>query len=113
MKPRVRALTALVLAASAALAAAPEKSSVVRVATLLPSVEGALRDVDGVAVVAGVRSSFRAPERQDVIDLGSPHHPNVERDGDTVTFLVWSHDVGGVTTRDVELAARIDEVLSG
>lgn len=40
------------------------------------------------------------------------HHPNVERDGDTVTFLIWSHDVGGVTTRDVELAARIDEVLS-
>jgi iron complex transport system substrate-binding protein len=75
MKVRIAA----VLAASlAALAAAPG-SEPVRVATLLPSVEEALRGVDGVAVVAGVRSSFRAPERTDVIDLGSPHHPNVER----------------------------------
>jgi iron complex transport system substrate-binding protein len=78
MNSRARVLT-LSLVALAALAAAPDKGSVARVATLLPSVEGALRGVDGVTVVAGVRNSFRAPERKDVIDLGSPHHPNVER----------------------------------
>ena len=50
-----------------------------KVATLLPAVEDALRDVPGVSIVAGVRTSFRAPERTDVIDLGSPHSPNVER----------------------------------
>jgi iron complex transport system substrate-binding protein len=74
---RIR-IAALLAAALAALAAAPG-SEPVRVATLLPSVEDALRGADGVAVVAGVRSSFRAPERTDVIDLGSPHNPNVER----------------------------------
>jgi iron complex transport system substrate-binding protein len=51
----------------------------VRVATLVPCVEDALRDVDGVRVVAGIRASMRAPERKDVIDLGSPHAPNLER----------------------------------
>jgi iron complex transport system substrate-binding protein len=50
-----------------------------RVATLLPCVEDALRGVDGVTVVAGIRASMRAPERTDVIDLGSPHSPNLER----------------------------------
>ena len=50
-----------------------------RVATLLPCVEDALRDVPGVRVVAGIRSSMRAPERTDVVDLGSPHSPNLER----------------------------------
>jgi iron complex transport system substrate-binding protein len=74
---RIR-LAALLAIAFVALAANPSAEPV-RVATLLPSVEQALRGIDGITVVAGVRSSFRAPERTDVIDLGSPHHPNVER----------------------------------
>jgi iron complex transport system substrate-binding protein len=74
---RIR-IAALLIAALAALAAT-KGAEPVRVATLLPSVENALRGVDGVTVVAGVRSSFRAPERSDMVDLGSPHHPNVER----------------------------------
>ncbi|MEM7410330.1 MAG: ABC transporter substrate-binding protein [Myxococcota bacterium] len=75
---RMAALTLLVLLTAAATASA-EAAKSLRVATLLPSVEDALRDLPGVEVVAGVRRSFTAPERTDVIDLGSPHHPNVER----------------------------------
>jgi 4a-hydroxytetrahydrobiopterin dehydratase len=41
------------------------------------------------------------------------HHPEVERREDGMRFVLWSHDAGGVTSRDVELAARIDQVLSG
>lgn len=51
----------------------------VRVATLLPAVEHALQGVPNVKVVASIRASMRAPERTDVVDLGSPHSPNLER----------------------------------
>ena len=41
------------------------------------------------------------------------HHPDVTREGDTVTFRLWTHSAGGVTAKDVDLAARIDAQLSG
>ena len=41
------------------------------------------------------------------------HHPDVSRDADSVTFRLWTHSAGGVTAKDVELAARIDAQLSG
>jgi 4a-hydroxytetrahydrobiopterin dehydratase len=41
------------------------------------------------------------------------HHPVVSRDDDSVTFRLWTHSAGGVTTKDVDLASRIDRTLSG
>ena len=41
------------------------------------------------------------------------HHPDVARDGTGVTFRLWTHSAGGVTAKDVDLAARIDQQLSG
>jgi 4a-hydroxytetrahydrobiopterin dehydratase len=41
------------------------------------------------------------------------HHPDVERAEDGVTFRLWTHSAGGVTAKDVDLAARIDQQLSG
>jgi 4a-hydroxytetrahydrobiopterin dehydratase len=41
------------------------------------------------------------------------HHPQVERGDGAVTFTLTTHSAGGVTVLDVELAAQIDEVLSG
>ena len=41
------------------------------------------------------------------------HHPEVERAPDSVTFRLWTHSAGGVTAKDVDLAARIDRELSG
>jgi 4a-hydroxytetrahydrobiopterin dehydratase len=41
------------------------------------------------------------------------HHPDVSRDADSVTFRLWTHSAGGVTAKDVDLAARIDAQLSG
>jgi len=35
------------------------------------------------------------------------HHPDVDLRYPTVAVTLWSHDVGGVTSRDVELARRI------
>lgn len=41
------------------------------------------------------------------------HHPDISRDGNGVTFRLWTHSAGGVTAKDVDLAARIDQQLSG
>ncbi|GAA4059236.1 4a-hydroxytetrahydrobiopterin dehydratase [Nonomuraea soli] len=41
------------------------------------------------------------------------HHPDIQRTGDGVRFRLSTHEAGGVTPRDVELAARIDQILSG
>jgi 4a-hydroxytetrahydrobiopterin dehydratase len=36
------------------------------------------------------------------------HHPSVNWTYNTVTFTLSTHDAGGVTQRDFELASRID-----
>ena len=41
------------------------------------------------------------------------HHPEVAQDKGAMAFTLWTHSGGGVTAKDVDLAARIDCVLSG
>jgi 4a-hydroxytetrahydrobiopterin dehydratase len=41
------------------------------------------------------------------------HHPLVDRSPGSLRFHLWSHSAGGITQKDVELAARIDQVISG
>jgi len=40
------------------------------------------------------------------------HHPDVQLGWGRVSFELSSHDVGGVTARDVELARRIDALAA-
>jgi len=56
-------------------------------------------DID--ALVAAVA------EAADAMD----HHPEVSRDGDSVTFTLWTHSAGGVTELDIALAARINDLV--
>lgn len=39
------------------------------------------------------------------------HHPVIERDGDELTFALWTHSLDGVSELDIMLASRIDELL--
>lgn len=39
------------------------------------------------------------------------HHPNWSNVYNEVTIELWSHDVGGVTDRDLRLAGRINELF--
>jgi 4a-hydroxytetrahydrobiopterin dehydratase len=39
------------------------------------------------------------------------HHPDIAIHYNEVTLRLWSHDAGGVTGRDLDLARRIDAVL--
>jgi 4a-hydroxytetrahydrobiopterin dehydratase len=41
------------------------------------------------------------------------HHPVLERSPGRLTLRVWTHSAGGVTSKDVDLASRLDQVLSG
>ncbi|MDA0634827.1 4a-hydroxytetrahydrobiopterin dehydratase [Nonomuraea sp. CA-218870] len=41
------------------------------------------------------------------------HHPDIDRTDAGIRFRLSTHSAGGVTPKDVELAARIDQVLSG
>src|SRR4051794_38392912 len=56
-------------------------------------------DVDALVAAVG--------ETADAMD----HHPEVSRDGDTVTFTLWTHSAGGVTELDIALASRIDDLV--
>ena len=76
---RVLSRVGVGVAAAWLLCAGAATAAELRVATLLPAAEVALRGLPGVQVVAGIRASMRAPERSDVIDLGTPHAPNLER----------------------------------
>ncbi|MQA86863.1 MAG: 4a-hydroxytetrahydrobiopterin dehydratase [Streptosporangiales bacterium] len=40
------------------------------------------------------------------------HHPQVETEGEAVTFVNWTHSAGGVTDLDLQLARRIDEIVA-
>ena len=40
------------------------------------------------------------------------HHPDVDLRYPTVAVVLWSHDAGGVTARDVDLARRISEAAA-
>ncbi|MHC4952896.1 MAG: 4a-hydroxytetrahydrobiopterin dehydratase [Planctomycetota bacterium] len=45
-----------------------------------------------------------------VVDLAEArnHHPDIRIDYKRVTLELWSHDVGGVTKRDIGLARAIE-----
>jgi len=75
---------AFVLLTATCAAAAP-----LRVATLLPYVEDALdRLGDRVEIVATVRRDMRTPPPPPLVDLGSPHAPNLERLAEAKPTLV-------------------------
>lgn len=41
------------------------------------------------------------------------HHPDIDIRWRTLKLVLTTHDSGGITRRDVELAARIDEIVGG
>jgi len=94
-------------AAADAVPAAPGMAATgpVRVATLLPFVEDALRrqDPTRVQVVATVRRQMTLPPADDVADLGSPHEPSLERLAEAKPTLVV-----GDRALHARFAARIE-----
>ena len=61
-----------------------------------PSFEAAIRLVDAIAVVAE----------------GMDHHPDMDIRWRNVRFAVSTHSAGGLTSRDIALAKRIDALAA-
>ena len=72
-----------------------ETSGITRTAAL-PTFLAAIAVVDRVAAVA---------EEAD-------HHPDIDIRWRNVTFTCATHSAGGVTSKDLDLARRIDEIVS-
>jgi 4a-hydroxytetrahydrobiopterin dehydratase len=61
----------------------------------------------GAFTTADFRSAVRVLDAVAVVADELNHHPDVRLGWGRVEFALTSHDVGGVTPRDVELARRI------
>ena len=89
-----------------------------RYATLtVEAVADALRSLPGWAVEQGhlvrrlaVRDPWRLLERVSEVELELDHHSVVALDRGELVLSVWTHVRPGLTTVDVELAHRIEQV---
>jgi pterin-4a-carbinolamine dehydratase/uncharacterized protein (DUF2267 family) len=83
-------------------------------------VEGALEELPGwtgdehrirrtVSLPAEVADDIR--DRIARVEEQMNHHAVVEEDPDGTTYLLWTHSRGGVTELDIELAARISDII--
>ena len=63
-------------------------------------------------VFPSFRSAIVFVNRVATIADESNHHPEIRIQYDTVFLGLWSHDAGGVTQRDLDLAERIDFATS-
>jgi pterin-4a-carbinolamine dehydratase/uncharacterized protein (DUF2267 family) len=62
-----------------------------------------------VSLPAEVAEDIR--ERIARVEERMNHHAMVEEDLDGTTYLLWTHSSGGVTELDIELAARISDIV--
>lgn len=58
--------------------------------------------LDGIAAVQRVAEAAEAAD----------HHPDIDIRWRTVTFTLVTHSEGGITPRDLELAAQIDQLVA-
>ncbi|HZK58584.1 MAG TPA: 4a-hydroxytetrahydrobiopterin dehydratase [Cryobacterium sp.] len=82
--------------------------------TAVPLAGGAFVHLDGslhgTYTTADFASALRFVDRVGEAAEAMNHHPDVRLGYGTVTFRLSSHDAGGVTARDVQLAREIQEL---
>ena len=70
---------------------------------------------DGIVRTVGLRTfpeAIAVVDRVAVIAEEMDHHPDIDIRWRTLTFRCATHSAGGVTTRDISLANRIDRVVA-
>jgi 4a-hydroxytetrahydrobiopterin dehydratase len=71
--------------------------------------DGALRrSVTFPSFLDGIEAVRRVAEHAERAD----HHPDIDIRWRTVTFALVTHSEGGITDKDVQMAAEIDQVLA-
>lgn len=85
------------------------------ITTALAALPGWTGDRNGLVKRVQVPADSQGTFDAAVQDVGDEmhHHAVVETAGDEVTLRLWTHSAGGVTDRDVVLAGRLDQLLSG
>jgi 4a-hydroxytetrahydrobiopterin dehydratase len=72
--------------------------------------DGALRrSVTFPSFLEGIEAVREVAELAERVD----HHPDIDIRWRTVTFALVTHSEGGITDKDVQMAARIDEQIDG
>ncbi len=66
-----------------------------------------VRAVQAPSYLAGIQLVDAVAEEAEEID----HHPDIDIRWTTVTFRLSTHSEGGITSRDVDLAGRIDTTI--
>ena len=79
-----------------------------------------LRDLDGwVQTPEGIRKQYVLNDFRSAVNLvnrvadlaeEANHHPEILINYKRVTFTLTTHDAGGITEKDVDLAARIEAI---
>ena len=72
-------------------------------------------DTERIARTVNVSGGAGEALRTEVMSAADAmdHHPVIDVTDEAMTFTVWTHSEGGVTTKDLVLAARIDELVAG
>jgi 4a-hydroxytetrahydrobiopterin dehydratase len=65
------------------------------------------REVEAPSFLEGITLVQRVAEAAESMD----HHPDIDVRYTTLTFTLSTHSEGGITAKDLDLAARIDELL--
>ena len=85
-----------------------------------PEIEQRLQVLEGWSITPdGIQKRYQLGSFLSVINLvnrvadlaeQASHHPDILIRYDAVTFTLTTHDAGGVTTKDFDLAARIEAI---
>ena len=67
------------------------------------------REVRASSFLEGITMVQRVAE----VAEGMDHHPDIDIRYTTLTFTLSTHSEGGVTTKDLDLAGRIDQLVAG
>ena len=79
----------------------------------LAALEGWNETPDGIRKhyeLADFRSVMNFVNRVADLAEGANHHPDILINYDRVTFTLMTHDVGGITEKDIDLASRIEAI---
>jgi len=82
----------------------------------LADLDGWVQDGDSIvrtAELADFPAAIEAVRRIADIAEARDHHPDIDIRWRTLTLRCSTHSEGGVTVKDLELAAEIDRVLAG
>jgi 4a-hydroxytetrahydrobiopterin dehydratase len=66
------------------------------------------RTVEAASFPAAIALVNRVAEAAEAAD----HHPDIDIRWRTVTFVLSTHSAGGVTSKDIAMAAKINELTS-